>query len=136
MLMQPLGQHLFTPCITIMNRHCLICKKKVVGRSDKIFCSIKCKNNYYSRLRKNTENAVARIDRILHRNRSILLEIMGKSSNSKKVSRLVLDKKNFNTNYFTGLHINNRGKTLYRVYDFSWTVFSDQEMLIMRNSNL
>lgn len=119
-----------------MARTCVICKKTVVGRSDKKFCSVKCKNNYFARLRQNTETAVARIDKILHRNRSILLEVMGRSSKSKKVSRLILDQKKFNADYFTGLHVNTRGKTIHRVYDFSWAVFSDQEILIMRNESL
>ncbi len=119
-----------------MARRCPICKKSVVGRSDKRFCSVACKNNYYSRLRKNTETAVSRIDKILHRNRSILLELMGRASRQKKISRLALDKKHFNYDYFTGQHINSRGKTIYRVYDFSWAIFTDQEVLIMRNESL
>ena len=119
-----------------MAKACLICKKAVVGRSDKKFCSLKCKNNYYIRLRKDTDRAVAKIDKILHRNRSILLEIMGRSTSNKKVSRLILDNKKFNVDYFTGMHINTRGKAIYRVYDFSWAVFSDQEVLIMRNNSL
>lgn len=119
-----------------MARRCPICKKSVVGRSDNRFCSVSCKNNYYIRLRKNTETAVERINKILHRNRSILLELMGRGSNRKKISRLLLDKKKFNYDYFTGQHVNTRGKTIYRVYGFSWAIFSDQEVLLMRNEAL
>jgi len=61
---------------------------------------------------------------------------MGKTGKQKKISRLDLDKKNYRYDFFTGIHVNSRGKTLYRVYDFSWTIFSDQEVLIMRNDRL
>ena len=119
-----------------MPKRCPICKKNVTGRSDKVFCSINCKNNYYFRLKKNTEGAVEHIDKILHRNRSILREIMGKRITKKKVSRLILDKMKFNYNYITSFHINTHNKTIHHVYDYSWAIFSDQEVLIMVNDKL
>ncbi len=88
------------------------------------------------RLRKQAETAAVRIDKILHRNRSILLEIMGRSQTKKKVSRHQLDKKKFNYDYITGFHVNTRKRTIYHVYDFSWAIFSDQEVLIMKNHSV
>jgi endogenous inhibitor of DNA gyrase (YacG/DUF329 family) len=114
-------------------KRCPICKKKVVGRSDKRFCSLDCKNNYHIRLQKHTSNATEETDKILHRNRSILLELMGRSKTRKKISRIILDKKNFSFDYITGFHINTKNKTIHHVYDFSWAIFTDQEVLIMRN---
>ncbi len=116
-----------------MNKKCPICRSKVTGRSDKRFCCIACKNNYYIRLKKNTTSATEPIDKILHRNRSILLETMGRSKTNKKISRLLLDNKKFNFDYVTGFHINTRNKTIHHVYDFSWAIFSDQEVLIICN---
>jgi len=111
---------------------CKICHKEIKGRSDKVFCSLKCKNTYGMKLREVTAEATKRIDEILHRNRSILLEIMGKNGTQKKIPRLILDKKNFKYNYLTGFHINKYGKMVHYVYDFSWMVFSDEEVLIRR----
>ena len=99
---------------------------------DKIFCSALCKNKYHVTLRQVNTKFTNKIDIILHRNRSILLEVLGKNSNRKKLPRIILDKKKFNFNYLTSFHINNQGKTVHHVYDFSWLVFSDDEVLIQR----
>lgn len=77
-------------------------------------------------------DATKAIDIILHRNRSILLEVLGKNKTQIKLDRAVLDKKKFNYSYITHYHKNNQGKTVHYVYDFSWMIFSDQEILIKR----
>jgi len=117
---------------TYKTRTCKLCKTGLKGRSDKIFCSIKCKSDYAYKLRDVTVLATAAIDKILHRNRSILLEILGKNKVQMKVIRDILDAKKFNFTYYTHSHINNQGKTVRYVYDFSWMIFSDQEILIKR----
>jgi hypothetical protein len=116
-------------------RLCRLCKQPVVGRSDKIFCSPTCKANYHIKLNKVTMDASERIDKILHRNRSILLEIMGKNGTQKKIARTILDSKKFHFGYITHYHINSQNKTVHYVYDFSWMIFSDQEILIKRISS-
>jgi len=66
---------------TFINKNmgkCIVCSKRIVGRSDKKFCSVACKSYYHHQLRKVTKEATRHIDEILHRNRSIRLEIMGK----------------------------------------------------------
>lgn len=117
-------------------KKCLLCKKIVKGRSDKKFCSVACKSNYHSKLRSVNETVTAKIDKILHRNRAILLEILGKSGRTKKVLKLELDKKNFNYSYITGMHINKETKQVFHIYDFSYLLFSDQEVLIYRNPRM
>jgi len=112
--------------------NCKICKNKIVGRLDKIFCSIKCKNFYHTNLRKVTDLEVVEINKILHRNRSILLELLGKRKVQIKIKRIVLEKKNFHFKYITHFHINKSGKMYHHVYDFAWMEFSDDEVLIIR----
>ncbi len=109
-----------------------MCSAPIKGRSDKKFCSIDCKNQYHIRLRQVTSEATIEIDKILHRNRSILLEVMGKNAVQKKVPTQILDKKKFNFRYHTHSYINSAGKTYRYVYDFGWMQFSDQEVLIVR----
>jgi hypothetical protein len=81
-------------------------------------------------------NASERIDKILPRNRSILLEIMGKNTSQKRIERQELDAKKFNWQYITHYHINSQNKMVHYLYDFSYIVFSDQEVLIKRIGNL
>lgn len=120
--------------MTTTKRRCRLCKGLFSGRSDKLFCTIACKNEYHVRLRRATAYTVRETDKILHRNRSILLEVMGKNKTQKKVDRLILEKKKFRFNYFTGTYVNSRGKTYHYLYDFAWMTFSDQEVLITRRS--
>ena len=115
-----------------MNNYCKICKKRIKGRTDKIYCSSSCKNFYHINLRKVTAIEVVDIDKILHRNRSILLEVLGKQKVQVKVKRLVLAKKKFRFKYMTHFHINKSGKFYYHLYDFAWMEFSDDEVLIVR----
>jgi len=111
---------------------CKICKKKIIGRKDKLFCTVKCKSKYHKKLRAVTKIAVKDIDIILHRNRSILLEIMGKNKSQLKINRMILEKKKFRFKYHTHFHINNKNKMYHHVYDFAWMEFSDDEILIVR----
>jgi len=113
-------------------RKCRLCKSNLVGRFDKVFCSLSCKNEYHIKLRRATKVATKKVDTILHRNRSILLELMGKNTRQKKMPKILLDKKKFNYTYVTAYHRNNQQKMVNQVYDFSWMIFSDEEVLIRR----
>ncbi len=116
-------------------KKCKICKKSIVGRVDKIFCSVACKNEYHVKLKRVNKAATKKVDLILHRNRSILLEIVGKNTRQKKVARMLLDRKKFNYKYMTGYYINSKGKTYNYIYDFAWMEFSDNEILIVRKKS-
>lgn len=124
-------------CKLIMAKgNCKLCKAEFVGRQGKIFCSISCKSEYNHKLARVTNIATAKADAILHRNRSILLEILGKRKVYIKISRSILDRKKFNWHKITGYHINKAGKMVHYVYDFSWVVFSDDEVLIRRLNSI
>lgn len=116
------------------SRQCRVCGSQLAGRRDKIFCSTACKNEYHVSLRKATAEAVQHTDKILHRNRSVLVEIMDGNTSQRKVQRAELDKKKFNYKYITGYSVNSRGKTYHHVYDFSWMEFSNQEILIVKRA--
>ena len=115
---------------------CKICQTPLKGRVDKLFCSIDCKNYYHVNLRRlNLQSEeVQRIDRILHRNRTILLEVLGKNKTQKKINRVILDKKNFKYDYHTRTYKNSRGKIYSYVYDVGWMAFSDREVLVVRKN--
>lgn len=114
------------------HRICKVCQTELTGRSDQIFCSLVCKNYYHLELRKLSAKIASTIDRILHRNRSILLELMGKKRRKLKLSRIELERKKFIFKYSTHSHINKEGKIYFYIYDFAWMEFSDNEILILR----
>jgi len=113
-------------------RTCKMCHAPIIGRSDKIFCSTDCKNEYHLKLRRATSAVVSEINKILARNRSILLEIIGKNQGQKKIPRLNLDKKKFNFKYHTHVTRNSKGKIYFYCYDIAWMEFSDNEVLILK----
>jgi hypothetical protein len=114
------------------HRACRLCKSAFSGRADKLFCSVTCKSQYHIKLNKVTMDAASRIDRILHRNRSILLEIMGKESMQKQVNRAILDSKKFNFSYVTQFYVGAQNELVNFIYDFSWVLSDDQEVHIRR----
>ncbi|MDD3685284.1 MAG: hypothetical protein PHE56_00820 [Bacteroidales bacterium] len=111
---------------------CKVCNKEITGRKDKIFCSIHCKNEYHLTLGAVTRLKAYPLDRILHRNRSILLEIMGTKAAKKMILRSELVRKKFQFKYITHFNVNSSGKMYHHVYDFAWMEFSDDEILIIR----
>lgn len=114
---------------------CKVCDKEFIGRKDKIYCSVKCKNDYHVTLRTVTNQTAYPLDRILHRNRSILLEVMGPKARKKTILRSELVRKKFQFKYLTHFNINSKGKIYHYVYDFGWMEFSDDEILIVRQKN-
>lgn len=118
----------------VKKRVCPICKAEVKGRYGKKFCSVKCKSYYHKRLRQVTRDVAHDIDKILHRNRSILLEIMGKRKRQITIARIELSKRKFNFKHITHYIKNKQGKIYHYVYDFAWMEFSKDEVMIVRRS--
>lgn len=117
-----------------MKAKCKICKKDLRGRTDKIFCSVRCKNYYHTNLRKASANAAQQINEYLKRNHGILLELIGKNKSQIKIYRTHLEQKKFRFKYHTHFHINSKGKMFHYVYDIAWMEFSDDEILIIRKN--
>ncbi|MCB0593468.1 MAG: hypothetical protein H6557_03795 [Lewinellaceae bacterium] len=115
-----------------MNRQCEHCSAPLAGRSDKRFCSVKCKNDFNTSRRRETRLETREVDRILHRNREIFQTIMGEKRNKMTIARLELIQMGFNFDYLTGVYTNKQGKRYHNVYDFAWMAFSTQEILIVR----
>ncbi len=113
--------------------NCISCQMELNGRSDKRFCSTACKNDFNNQLRKLTIKETAIIDAYLHRNREILMHVMG-SHKKIQIDKLQLSKARFKFEYHTGHYINKEAKTYWQVYDFAWMEFSDQKILIVRKS--
>ena len=111
---------------------CKYCKKIIIGRADKIFCSIDCKNKYHRGLSHFVSSKTLTIDKILHRNRAILQELLGKKKVQIKVNRLILSKKKFHFKYHTHFYVNKSRKVYYHIYDIAWMEFSDDEILIVK----
>ena len=112
---------------------CLYCNVNLIGRSDKKYCSLVCKNQYHFNRRKETRDEVKVIDAYLHRNREILKLLMGKYG-KLMTRKLVLDQASFRWEYYTGMYKNKEGKHFYLVYDFAYCQFTNGEVMLIRKT--
>lgn len=109
-------------------KQCLACFK---GRSDKKFCSIRCKNTWHAEQQQTMRNVMAEIDAHLHQNRKILEILMGNATKIE-LDVHILTQTGFRYEYHTGTHLNNAGNFYRIVYDYKWMDVSDQKILILR----
>ena len=82
-----------------MDKTCLECNDKIVGREDKKFCSDGCRNSYNNKINKDSTNFMRNVNNKLRKNYRILgaLNVEGKS----KTTRAKLLSKGFDFDFFT-----------------------------------
>ena len=86
---------------------------------------------YSNRLKKSTRKATYDVDKILHRNRSILLELL-LTNKKREVNKQILEEKGFKFNYCTGVYYNTQNKLCFYVYDFLWYELRDKRVFISK----
>ncbi|MBP6557112.1 MAG: hypothetical protein KAX93_01430 [Flavobacterium sp.] len=98
-----------------MDKTCLECDDKIVGREDKKFCSDGCRNSFNNKINKDTNNYMRNTNNKLRKNYRILseLNVEGKS----KTTRTKLLSKGFDFDFMTNLLHTKSGNTYYFVYD-------------------
>lgn len=96
-------------------RKCAECDRELIGRIDKKFCNDYCRNSYYNRRNRSTNNYIRKINRILTKNREILNQL--NPGDTSKASRKELEKASFNFSYYTNVFETRQGKTYYFCYD-------------------
>lgn len=84
-----------------MERVCLDCGAKLLGRSDKKFCSDQCRNNYNNRLNRDQNNYVRNVHAQLRRNRKILADLF--DDGHHRIHRDALIAQGYNFTFFTHL---------------------------------
>lgn len=99
-------------------KKCLSCGTKIVGRSDKRFCSDYCRNAYNNEQNKDANNFVRKINHILRKNRRILAQL--NPHGKAKVKRDDLFELGFNFNYYTNRYITKSGNDYHFVYDYGY----------------
>lgn len=98
-----------------MQKNCLECGEKIVGRTDKKFCDDACRNSYNNKVNKDRRNIVRNTNNWLRKNYRILEQL--NPDQKTKVSRSRLTEKGFDFNYFTSIYTTKAGTVYYFVYD-------------------
>ena len=114
-----------------MNKTCLECSEKIVGREDKKFCSDGCRNAYNNKINKDSNNYMRNVNNKLRKNYRILseLNIEGKS----KATRDKMINKGFDFDFFTNILQTKTGNTYYFLYDQGYrSLDNDYYMLVKK----
>ena len=96
-----------------------------MGRSDRLFCSLDCKNEYHRKHKSASEIAQDRIIKILKKNQQILREVLGE----RDTMSIAMDKliaKGFDDDYLTHIRKSKiKGYEYYFVFDYGYRKESD-----------
>ncbi len=84
-----------------MERVCLDCGARLLGRSDKKFCSDQCRNNYNNRLNRDQNNYVRNVHAQLRRNRRVLADLY--DDGHRRIHHDALIARGYNFTFFTHL---------------------------------
>jgi len=115
-----------------MNKTCLECSDKIVGREDKKFCSDGCRNSYNNKINKDSTNFMRNVNNKLRKNYRILsaLNVDGKS----KTTRTKLLSKGFDFEFFTNILNTKTGNTYYFLYNQGYLALeNDYYMLVKKD---
>ena len=113
-----------------MDKTCLECGDKIVGREDKKFCSDGCRNAYNNKINKDSTNFMRNVNNKLRKNYRILsaLNVDGKGKTTK--SKLL--SKGFDFEFFTNILETKTGNTYFFVYDQGYRVLEDEYYMLVK----
>ncbi len=114
-----------------MKRTCLECGMEIHGRRDKKFCTDQCRNDYNNKNNSDANNYIRNVNRILRKNRKVLMEVCGKAE-KKKAQREYLLKKGLQMDYTTNTYTTKEGKTYFFCYDYGYLPLDRDWVMIVK----
>lgn len=115
-----------------MEKTCEECGEKIVGRTDKKFCSDYCRNAFHNRINKDSSNLIRNTNNSLRKNYRILQELNPNDKISLPKSKLLA--KGFNFEFFTSIYTTKTGNQYFFVYDQGYLKLeNDFYALVKRN---
>lgn len=116
-----------------MKRQCLLCNEDFVGRSDKKFCSDQCRNAYNNQHKKDHEQFIMHVNKVLRKNRMILHQLnpVGKSTIRKEY----LLQMGFDFQYFTHTFTTSYNNTYKFCYEYGYLDIEGDKILIVNWQN-
>lgn len=115
-----------------MEKKCLECGQRIIGRVDKKFCSDHCRNAYNNKVNKDSKNLLRNINNRLRKNYRVL-DSFPLTDGKARTSRTRLMDKGFDFEFITNLYVTKKGTTYYFVYDLGYLPLeNDQYMIVKR----
>lgn len=110
-------------------KKCPYCNKIITGRTDKMFCDDRCRNNFYYKVNNEQKTYIRKINNILLKNRGILRSI--NPSGRTSVPRRYLEELGFDFDCFTSVHKTQKGRLYYLVYDQAYSFDEDERISLV-----
>lgn len=116
-----------------VEKKCLDCGGIIRGRTDKKFCSDQCRNNYYNRLNRDSNNYVRNVHGLLRKNRRILADLYNEGK--RKVHRDALFALGYNFNFFTHVIETSGGQKFNYCFEYGFTDLGNDFLELRQNSH-
>ncbi len=116
-----------------MNKVCLECGEKIVGREDKKFCSDGCRNAYNNKINKDSTNYMRNINNKLRKNYRILSDL--NTEGKSKTTKTKLLSKGFDFDFFTNILNTGTGNTYYFVYDQGYRFLDNDFYMLVKKEH-
>ena len=112
-------------------RRCEYCNATLSGRSDKRFCSLRCKNSWHNAKQREIIKVFRPNDNQMHKNRMILHEHFPESQGKEFISLIKLYQQGFTLRKSTGnVKVVETGEGLTVVYDYGYIIKNNFEIKI------
>lgn len=115
-----------------MNKTCLECNEKIVGREDKKFCSDGCRNAFNNKINKDSTNYMRNVNNKLRKNYRILSELNATGDGKSRTTKTKLLSKGFDFEFFTSLYLTKTGNTYYFLYDQGYRMLEDDYYMLVK----
>ena len=112
-----------------VEKRCLYCNNTLSGRTDKVFCDDRCRNNYYYKVNNEQRDYIRIVNKILLKNRGILKAV--NPSGRTSVSKQYLEKLGFDFKHITGTHTTKKGRLYYLVYDQAYSIDDNDRVILV-----
>ena len=113
-----------------MNKGCLECGDKIIGREDKKFCSDGCRNAYNNKMNKDSNNLMRNINNKLRKNYRILCEL--NPDEKSKTTKTKLLSKGFDFEFFTSMLTTKTGNVYHFLYDQGYRQLEDDFFMLVK----
>jgi hypothetical protein len=103
-----------------VQRICLECGQRIVGRTDKKFCNDHCRTAWHNKLHSDSTSYMRNVNNILRKNRRILAALV--ANGRKKVDAEALMRLGFEFGYFTNMKKRRNGPAMLYCYEQSYVM--------------
>lgn len=99
------------------------CGKELLGRADKRFCNAYCRNSFNNHAKKDEEQFIQQVNKVIRSNRKILKTLC--PSGKTVVKKDVLDSLGYNYKFFSEMYKSADERYYFICYDYAFTPMAE-----------